>query len=82
MIWATKTESASPTFNYDAMKMMNDGVQMRSDWTLPICTGFERLKGADGKKVHPTQKPESLLHRVILSTSNPGDVVLDPWPSL
>ena len=79
MIWATKTESASPTFNYDAMKMMNDGVQMRSDWTLPICTGFERLKGKDGKKVHPTQKPESLLHRVILSTSNPGDVVLDPF---
>jgi len=79
LIWATKTEAASPTFNYDAMKMLNDGVQMRSDWTLPICTGFERLKGADGKKVHPTQKPESLLHRVILSTSNPGDVVLDPF---
>jgi modification methylase len=79
MIWATKTEDASPTFNYDAMKMLNDGVQMRSDWTLPICTGFERLKGKDGKKVHPTQKPESLLHRVILSTSNPGDVVLDPF---
>lgn len=79
LIWATKTEDARPTFNYDAMKMMNDGVQMRSDWTLPICTGMERLKKKNGDKAHPTQKPESLLHRVILSTSNPGDVVLDPF---
>lgn len=62
LIWATKSEGARPTFNYDAMKMMNDGVQMRSDWTLPICTGRERLKKSDGKKAHPTQKPESLLH--------------------
>lgn len=79
LIWATKDENASPTFHYDAMKMMNDGVQMRSDWTLPICTGRERLKKSDGKKAHPTQKPESLLHRVILSTSNPGDVIVDPF---
>ena len=79
LIWATKTEDAKPTFHYDAMKMMNDGVQMRSDWTLPICTGLERLKKSDGKKAHPTQKPESLLHRVILSTSNPGDVIVDPF---
>ena len=79
LIWATKTEDARPTFNYDAMKMMNDGVQMRSDWTLPICTGHERLKKSDGKKAHPTQKPESLLHRVILSTSNPGDIIVDPF---
>ena len=79
LIWATKTEDAKPTFNYDAMKMMNDGVQMRSDWTLPICTGHERLKKSDGTKAHPTQKPESLLHRVILSTSNPGDVIVDPF---
>ncbi|MGB0906480.1 MAG: site-specific DNA-methyltransferase [Maricaulaceae bacterium] len=79
LIWATKSEDASPTFNYDAMKMMNDGVQMRSDWTLPICTGRERLKKSDGTKAHPTQKPESLLHRVILSTSNPGDVIVDPF---
>jgi len=79
LIWATKSESSRPTFNYDAMKMMNDGVQMRSDWTLPICTGRERLKKSDGKKAHPTQKPESLLHRIILSTSNPGDVIVDPF---
>lgn len=79
LIWATKSEDARPTFNYDAMKMMNDGVQMRSDWTLPICTGRERLKKSDGTKAHPTQKPESLLHRIILSTSNPGDVVVDPF---
>ena len=79
LIWSTKTEDARPTFNYDAMKMMNDGVQMRSDWTLPICTGHERLKKSDGGKAHPTQKPESLLHRVILSTSNPGDVIVDPF---
>ena len=79
LIWATKTEDAKPTFNYDAMKMMNDGVQMRSDWTMPICTGRERLKKSDGNKVHPTQKPESLLHRVILSSTNPGDVIVDPF---
>jgi len=79
LIWATKDEVAKPTFNYDAMKMMNDGVQMRSDWTLPICTGHERIKKSDGTKAHPTQKPESLLHRVILSTTNPGDVIVDPF---
>jgi len=79
LIWATKSEDAKPTFNYDAMKMMNDGVQMRSDWTMPICTGRERLKKSDGNKVHPTQKPESLLHRVILSSTNPGDVIVDPF---
>lgn len=79
LIWATKSSDARPTFHYDAMKMMNDGVQMRSDWTLPICTGHERLKTEGGGKAHPTQKPESLLHRVILSTSNPGDVILDPF---
>ena len=78
LIWATKSESSKPTFHYQAMKMMNDGVQMRSDWTLPICTGMERLKH-NGKKVHPTQKPESLLHRVILSTTNQGDVIVDPF---
>ena len=79
LIWATKTEDAKPTFNYDAMKMMNDGVQMRSDWTIPLCTGRERLKKGDGTKAHPTQKPEALLHRVILSTTNPGDVIVDPF---
>jgi len=79
LIWAAKTREGKPTFNYAAMKALNDGVQMRSDWTLPICAGGERLKTADGRKAHPTQKPESLLHRVLLATSNQGDVVLDPF---
>ena len=79
LIWAAKTKQARPTFNYAAMKALNDGVQMRSDWTLPICAGAERLKTREGKKAHPTQKPESLLHRVLLATTNPGDVVLDPF---
>ena len=79
LIWAAKTKEGRPTFNYAAMKALNDGIQMRSDWTLPICGGGERLKDDEGKKAHPTQKPESLLHRVLLSTTNPGDVVLDPF---
>lgn len=79
LIWATKTKDARPTFNYAAMKALNDGVQMRSDWTFPICAGAERLKLEDGKKAHPTQKPEALLHRVLLATTNPGDIVLDPF---
>lgn len=79
LIWAGKTKEARVTFNYAAMKALNDGVQMRSDWTLPICAGAERLKNRDGKKAHPTQKPESLLHRVLLATTNPGDIVLDPF---
>ena len=61
------------------MKALNDGVQMRSDWTFPICSGGERIKLDDGKKAHPTQKPEALLHRVLLATTNPGDIVLDPF---
>jgi modification methylase len=80
LIWAAKGRGAKRyTFNYDAMKMANDEVQMRSDWTLPLCTGEERIKGADGAKAHPTQKPEALLHRVLLSSTKPGDVVLDPF---
>ncbi|MCV6548389.1 MAG: site-specific DNA-methyltransferase [Cohaesibacter sp.] len=80
MIWACKDKDAKGyTFNYEALKAFNDDTQMRSDWTLPICTGHERLKGEDGKKIHPTQKPESLLYRVMLSSTNPGDVVLDPF---
>jgi modification methylase len=79
LIWAAKTKEARVTFNYAAMKALNDGVQMRSDWTLSICAGSERLKNREGKKAHPTQKPESLLHRVLLATTNPGDVVLDPF---
>lgn len=80
LIWASRSEDQkSYTFNYEAMKAFNDDLQMRSDWVLPICSGGERLKDADGKKAHPTQKPEALLHRVLLASSKPGDVVLDPF---
>jgi modification methylase len=80
MIWAARDQNAKGyTFNYDALKAANEDVQMRSDWTLPLCTGEERLKGADGKKLHPTQKPEALLARVILSASRPDDLVIDPF---
>jgi modification methylase len=80
MIWASRDQNGKGyTFNYDAMKAANDDVQMRSDWLFPICNGGERLKDGDGKKVHPTQKPESLLARVIMSSTKPGDVILDPF---
>ncbi len=79
MIWASKSKDTKYTFNYEAMKAMNDELQMRSDWTLPICSGHERIKNADGQKAHSTQKPESLLHRVILSSSQPGDLIVDPF---
>jgi modification methylase len=79
MIWAARSADAKYTFNYEAMKAGNDDLQMRSDWLLPICTGGERLKDADGRKVHPTQKPEALLARVLLSSTRRGDVVLDPF---
>src|SRR5580692_1709980 len=79
LIWATKNPKQQYTFNYEAMKALNDELQMRSDWTLPICAGHERIKGADGQKAHSTQKPESLLHRVIVSSTKPGDVILDPF---
>lgn len=80
MIWASKNANAkSYTFNYEALKAGNEDCQVRSDWYFPICTGAERLKDAQGRKVHPTQKPEALLQRIILSASKPGDVVLDPF---
>ncbi|MEO0357188.1 MAG: site-specific DNA-methyltransferase [Pseudomonadota bacterium] len=79
MIWASKAEGSKYTFNYEALKSLNEGTQMRSDWVLPICTGHERLKNEHGEKAHPTQKPESLLHRVLVGSTNPGDVVLDPF---
>lgn len=80
MIWAARDPGGKGyTFNYEALKAGNDDVQMRSDWTLPLCTGDERLKGGDGKKLHPTQKPEALLARVILSASRPDDLVIDPF---
>ena len=79
LIWAAPSESARPVFNYDALKELNEGLQMRSDWLLPICAGPERLRGADGAKAHPTQKPEALLHRILVGTTKPGDLVLDPF---
>jgi modification methylase len=80
LIWATREPGGKGyTFNYEALKAGNDGVQMRSDWTIALCTGEERLKTGDGKKLHPTQKPEALLARVILASSRPDDLVLDPF---
>lgn len=80
MIWATRSAKAkSYTFHYEALKAANEDTQVRSDWYMPLCTGHERLKDATGAKVHPTQKPEALLQRILLSSTNPGDVVLDPF---
>ncbi len=78
LIWASRSEDSRYTFNYRAMKALNDELQMRSDWLLPICSGAERVK-AGGAKAHPTQKPEALLYRVLLACTNPGDIVLDPF---
>ncbi len=78
LIWAQKQQGARYTFNHHAMKALNGDLQMRSDWHIPICTGKERLR-VNGKKAHATQKPEALLYRVILSSSNPGDIILDPF---
>jgi modification methylase len=79
LVWCSKSEKARYTFNYRAMKALNDDLQMRSDWLLPICSGGERVKGEDGSKAHPTQKPEALLYRILLACTKPGDVVLDPF---
>jgi modification methylase len=79
LIWAARSDQSKYTFNYEAMKALNDGIQMRSDWLIPLCTGGERLKNAEGDKAHPTQKPEALLHRVMVASTRPGDVVLDPF---
>lgn len=79
MVWCSKSKDARYKFNYEAMKALNDDLQMRSDWLIPLCTGGERIKGEDGGKAHPTQKPEALLHRVILASTQPDDVVLDPF---
>ena len=78
LIWATKSKSSSYTFHYHSLKVMNDDLQMRSDWWIPICQGEERIK-VNGQKAHSTQKPAELLLRIILSTSNPDDIVLDPF---
>jgi modification methylase len=79
LIWCAKDEKARYTFNYRSMKALNDDLQMRSDWLFPICAGGERVKGEDGSKAHPTQKPEALLYRILLACTKPGDVVLDPF---
>src|SRR5579864_1999178 len=80
LIWASRDQAARRyTFNYEALKAGNEDIQVRSDWTVALCTGEERLKGCDGRKLHPTQKPEALLARVILASSRPGDLVLDPF---
>ena len=78
LIWASKTKKSKYTFNYQSLKCLNDDLQMRSDWKFPICNGKERLK-SNGKKVHSTQKPEALLHRIILATTNKGDSIIDPF---
>jgi modification methylase len=79
LIWAGRDQKSRVTFNYEAMKALNDDLQMRSDWLFPICAGPERLKDGGGRKAHPTQKPEALLHRVLLASTHPGDLVLDPF---
>jgi modification methylase len=79
MIWAARQQDSRYRFNYAAMKSLNDDLQMRSDWLIPLCTGDERLRNEHGLKLHPTQKPEALLHRIMLASTNPGDVVLDPF---
>ena len=78
LIWASKSKKSKYTFNYQSLKCLNDDLQMRSDWILPICNGKERLK-KNGKKIHSTQKPEALLHRIILATTNKGDLICDPF---
>ena len=79
LIWAARSQKSRVTFNYEAMKTANDDTQMRSDWLFPLCTGAERLKDDADDKVHPTQKPEALLYRILTATSRPGDVILDPF---
>jgi modification methylase len=79
LIWAAKSKESRYKFNYQSMKSLNDDLQMRSDWSIPLCTGAERLRNTHGLKLHPTQKPESLLHRVILAATAPDDIILDPF---
>jgi modification methylase len=79
LIWAGRDQKSRYTFNYESLKALNDDLQMRSDWLFPICSGPERLKDDGGRKAHPTQKPEALLHRLLLATTNVGDIVLDPF---
>jgi modification methylase len=79
LLWCAYSKESRYTFNYEAMKASNDELQMRSDWLIPLCGGPERMRGGDGRKAHPTQKPEALLHRVLLASTRPGEIVLDPF---
>ena len=79
LLWCARSPDSRYTFNYESMKALNEELQMRSDWLLPLCGGSERLRGDDGRKAHPTQKPEALLHRVLMASTRPGDLVLDPF---
>ncbi|MFC4350622.1 site-specific DNA-methyltransferase [Fodinicurvata halophila] len=79
LIWAAKSERTRYVFNYESMKSLNDDLQMRSDWLIPICSGQERLRDKEGQKAHSTQKPEALLHRVVMASTKPGQLVLDPF---
>jgi modification methylase len=79
LIWCAKSKDSRHQFNYEAMKTLNDDLQMRSDWLMPICGGSERLRGVDGVKSHPTQKPEALIYRILMAATKPGDLVLDPF---
>ncbi len=79
LLWCAHSREARYTFNYEAMKALNEDLQMRSDWLIPLCIGPERLRDDDGRKAHPTQKPEALLHRILLATTRPGEIVLDPF---
>jgi modification methylase len=79
LLWCARSREARYTFNYEATKALNDDLQMRSDWLIPLCGGPERLRDGDGKKAHPTQKPEALLHRALLASTRPDDLVLDPF---
>ncbi len=79
LLWCARSRESRYTFNYESMKTLNEELQMRSDWLMPLCGGSERLKGEDGRKAHPTQKPEALLHRVLMASTRPGDLVLDPF---
>jgi modification methylase len=79
LIWAARGQDSRYKFNYQAMKSLNDDQQMRSDWFIPLCTGAERMRNEHGLKLHPTQKPEALLHRILMSCTQPGDIVLDPF---
>jgi modification methylase len=79
MIWAGRDRKSRVTFNYESLKASNDDLQMRSDWLFPICSGPERLKDDGGRKAHPTQKPEALLHRIMIASTKPGDTILDPF---